>query len=70
MFRLYTSTENGPCLRFGRTYKSFKACVKAAIALSRNFSWIEIQNDHLPIARRLLAVVREGQVVGQVPFGA
>ena len=63
MYRTYAPTENGPTTRIGRTYKTLKACLKVAATLSRQYPYIEITDDHLPMNKRLLAIARKGMVI-------
>ena len=66
MYRTYAPTENGPTTRIGRTYKTLKACLKVAATLSRQYPYIEITDDHLPMNKRLLAIARKGMVITDV----
>jgi hypothetical protein len=62
-FRNYVKDrDGGPVSRIGRTYKTFAACLKMAIRLSREYSWVEINDD-------ALSLLNKGRYKGYVKKG-
>ena len=64
--RIYAPTEFGVPTRIGRTFRTWKACLKAATDLSQHFSWVEVQDDNKPLNRRLQAIIRNGDILSNV----
>jgi len=62
-YRIYAPNEFGSLYRIGRTYTTLKTCLSTAAQLSRHFSHTEVRDDRRPIATRLLAIARSGDII-------
>jgi hypothetical protein len=64
-YRTYAPENPGePAQRIGRTYRTMQACLKYAVALSFHFPYVEVNDDHQPGAKRLVAIARRGSILG------